>query len=179
MAQMTLSGSIKSDISVTASHAFDLATGTVPLRNTQTKTVDSSATSITCDLIWQSSGTIAGGGAAVDIDLNDAVACQGLMEYWGEDGTARKVQFDRVHFIYIRNTTSGAAAGESVLVVGVLVFTATVVPGMFVVTLIAPVLPIIFGVEIILGKRFEDPWAYGIGSALFVGWMMAAFFPLI
>lgn len=118
MAQMTLSGSVKSDISVTASHQFDLVTGTVPLRNAQTGTVSSAATSVTCDLIWQSSGTIAGGGAAVDIDLNDAVACSGIMEYWGEDDTSRNAQFDRVHGLYIRNTTTGAAAGASVLTVG-------------------------------------------------------------
>jgi hypothetical protein len=68
---------------------------------------------------------------------------------------------------------------QSVLVVGVLALTVSLVPGMYVVTLIAPVLPLIFGVEILLGKRFEDPWAYGIGSALLVGWMIASFFPLI
>lgn len=68
---------------------------------------------------------------------------------------------------------------QSVLVVGVLALTASLVPGMYVIILIAPVLPFIFGIETLLGKRFEDPWAYGIGSALFVGWMIASFFPLI
>jgi len=116
--EMTLSGSWKTDISVSATRAFDLATGTVPLRKTVTNTVSSAAASVTCDLIWQSTGTIAGGGAAVDIDLNDAAACAGIMEYWGEDETVRKAQFDRVHFLYIRNTTAGAAAGDSVLRVG-------------------------------------------------------------
>ena len=116
--EMTLSGSWKSDISISATRAFDLATGTVPLRKTTTDTVDSSATSVTCDLIWQSTGTIAGGAAAVDIDLNDAAVCGGIMEYWGEDDTVRKAQFSRIHFIYIKNTTTGAAAGESVMRVG-------------------------------------------------------------
>jgi len=115
--EMSLSGWWMSDISVSATRAFDLATGTVPLRNTQKKTVSSTATSVTCDLIWQHSATIAA-GVTVDIDLNDAAACGGIMEYWGEDATVRKVQFDRVHFLYIRNTTSGAAAGESSMRVG-------------------------------------------------------------
>jgi len=118
MAQMILAGNIKSDISVTATHIFDLATGTVPLRNTQTYQVSSAVSSITCDLIWQDAGTIAGGGAAVNIDLNDLAACGGLMEYWGVDGGVLKAQFDRVHYLYIRNTTVGAAAGESVMTVG-------------------------------------------------------------
>ena len=118
--QMTLSGTVRSDISITSTRAFDsgLVTGTVPLRNTQTGIVSSAATSITCDMIWQSTGTIAGGGANVDIDLNDAAACNGIMEYWNEDGGVRKATFDRVHYLYIRNTTTDAAAGESILSVG-------------------------------------------------------------
>ena len=118
--EMTLSGTVKSDISVTSTRAFNsgLVTGTVPLRNTQSGTVSSAATTVTCDLIWQSTGTIAGGGAAVDIDLNDAAACLGIMEYWNEDDGVRKAQFDRVHYLYVRNTTTGAAAGASIMRVG-------------------------------------------------------------
>lgn len=116
--EMTLTGSVKSEISVSATREFDLASGRVPLRQTWTQDVSSAATSQTMDMIWQNSGTIAGGGAAVDIDLNDVAACGGIMEYWGEDNTVRKAQFDRVHILAIRNTTEGALAGESVLRIG-------------------------------------------------------------
>jgi hypothetical protein len=50
---------------------------------------------------------------------------------------------------------------------------------MFIVILIAPVLPIIIAVESLVGVQYDAPWAYGIGSALFFGWMMAAFFPIV
>jgi len=116
--EMTLSGNVQVKLSVTATRVFDLVTGSVPLNITRTQAVSSSATSQTMDLIWQNETTIAGGGANVDIDLNDAAACAGIMEYWGEDDTVRKAQFSRVHAIYIKNSTTGAAAGESVLTVG-------------------------------------------------------------
>ena len=106
---MTLTGSVKADLSVTATHIFDLATGTVPLRKTPSTTVSSSATMHTMDLIWQDANTIAGGAAAVDIDLAGA-----LENYWGETAV-----FDRVHIVYVKNTTAGATAGNSVLRVGV------------------------------------------------------------
>ncbi len=118
MAQMTLGGTVKAVLSVTATHVFDMATGTVPLSKTATMIVDSAATSLTTDLIWQNISTIAGGGANVDIDLNDAAAAAGIMEFWGVDDGVRKCQFSRVHSIYIKNTTTDAAAGESILVVG-------------------------------------------------------------
>ena len=117
-AEMTLAGSVQAKLSVTATRIFDLATGSVPLNKTVSQTVSSSATTQTMDMLWQNATTIAGGGAAVDIDLNDAAVCGGIMEYWGEDDAVRKAQFDRVHVVYIKNTTTGAAAGESVLTIG-------------------------------------------------------------
>ena len=116
--EMTLAGSVQAKLSVTATRIFDLSTGSVPLNETTSQTVSSAATSQTMDMLWENKTTIAGGGAAVDIDLNDAAVCGGIMEYWGEDDTVRKATFDRVHVIYIKNTTSGAAAGESVLTIG-------------------------------------------------------------
>jgi dienelactone hydrolase len=68
---------------------------------------------------------------------------------------------------------------QSLLLVGPLVAMAFTVPGMYVVVLIAPVLPLILGVEMLMGAGLKDPWGYAIGSALFLGWMMAAFFPLV
>ena len=117
--EMTLAGSVQAKLSVTATRVFSgLATGTVPLNRTASQTVSSAATTQTMDMIWQNVTTIAGGGAAVDIDLNDLAACGGIMEYWGEDDTVRKAQYDRVHVLYIKNTTTGAAAGASVLRIG-------------------------------------------------------------
>ena len=54
-----------------------------------------------------------------------------------------------------------------------------VVPGLFVLILIAPVLPLVLAIKSITGAVFDDPWAYGLGSALFFGWLMASLFPLI
>ena len=118
LARMTLTGSVKAEVSVTATHPFDLVTGSAPLRKSNTQTVSSAATTQTMDAIWQNATTIAGGGAAVDIDLADAAACAGIMEYWGVDDGVRKIVFDRVHAIYIANVTTGAAAGASVISVG-------------------------------------------------------------
>lgn len=116
--RMTLAGWVKANLSVTATHDFDMASGTVPLKEINTQTVSSIAATMTMDAIWQNATTIAGGGAAVDIDLNDAAACGGIMEYWGVDDGVRKITFDRIYVIYISNVTSGAAAGESVIRVG-------------------------------------------------------------
>lgn len=116
--RMTLLGTAKAELSVTATHLFDLVTGTAPLRKTITQTVSSAAATLTMDAIWQNANTIAGGGAAVDIDLNDAAACAGIMEYWGVDDGVLKITFDRVYIIYIANVTTGAAAGESVITIG-------------------------------------------------------------
>jgi hypothetical protein len=68
--------------------------------------------------------------------------------------------------------------GQSFVVVAGLVLTASVVPGMFVLILVAPALPLVLAVESIAGSAFDDPWAYGLGSALFFGWLIAALFPL-
>ena len=105
---MTITGAIKSDISVVATNAFDLANGSVPLRNTQTQTTASASATVTCNLLWQDSGTIAGGAAAVDIDLDTS-----LEDYWGD-----AADFAKVYAIYIRNTTTGAGVGESIMTIG-------------------------------------------------------------
>jgi pimeloyl-ACP methyl ester carboxylesterase len=68
--------------------------------------------------------------------------------------------------------------GQSVILVTGLVLTASMVPGMFVLILVAPALPLVLAVESIAGSAFEDPWAYGLGSALFFGWLIVALFPL-
>jgi len=69
--------------------------------------------------------------------------------------------------------------GQSLLVVGGLLLAAFFVPGMGFLILIAPVLPLVLAAEGIAGSSFDDPWAYGLGSALFFGWLIAALFPLV
>lgn len=68
---------------------------------------------------------------------------------------------------------------QSAVFVAALFMMGMVVPGMFVVVLIAPILPLILGIEFIVGKHFDNPWAYAIGSALLIGWMVVSFFPII
>ncbi len=69
--------------------------------------------------------------------------------------------------------------GQSIILVAGLVLTASVVPGMFVLILVAPALPLVLAVESIAGSAFDDPWAYGLGAAMFFGWLIAALFPLV
>jgi hypothetical protein len=69
--------------------------------------------------------------------------------------------------------------GQSAILVGGLLLAAMFVPGMGILVLIAPVLPLVLAVESLAGVAFDDPWAYGIGSALFFGWLIAALFPLV
>ncbi len=66
----------------------------------------------------------------------------------------------------------------SVLMVA-LIATVSFVPGMGIIMLIAPVLPLILLVEGIIGNQFDDPWVFSVGSALLFGWMIASFFPII
>ncbi|HEY71216.1 MAG TPA: alpha/beta fold hydrolase [Anaerolineae bacterium] len=67
---------------------------------------------------------------------------------------------------------------QSVLAVAALLMVGMWVPGMYVVVLFAPVLPIIVGIELLISKPFDDPWTFAVGNALFFGWLIATFFPL-
>ncbi len=67
---------------------------------------------------------------------------------------------------------------QSVVAVATLMMVGMWVPGMYVVVLFAPVLPIILGVEFLMSKPFDDAWAFATGNALFFGWLIASFFPL-
>ncbi|MCD6404713.1 MAG: hypothetical protein J7M19_02685 [Planctomycetes bacterium] len=109
--QMTLSGSVKAEASVTATKSFDLANGTVSLGKVFSFAVDSSAASKSSDLLWQDEGTLAA-GATVTIDLA-GTGTNDPKDYWGDDAL-----FDRVHAVLISNTTAQAGAGQSVIEVG-------------------------------------------------------------
>jgi len=108
---MTLSGGIRTSASITAVNDFDLASGTVALSRNWGFTVDSSAASKTCDLLWQHEEVL-DPSETLTIDLAGSAAGD-PKDYWGADA-----RFDRVHAVLVKNTTSGAAAGESLLEVG-------------------------------------------------------------
>jgi pimeloyl-ACP methyl ester carboxylesterase len=67
---------------------------------------------------------------------------------------------------------------HSVVMVAALMILAFFTPGMFVLVLIAPILPIVLGVEILISRHVRDPWIFAVGNALFFGWLIAAIFPL-
>jgi hypothetical protein len=68
---------------------------------------------------------------------------------------------------------------QCVFITGGLIGTSLLVPGMFVLILMAPVFPLVLALESLVGAIFDDPWVYALGSALFFGWIIAALFPLV
>ena len=52
------------------------------------------------------------------------------------------------------------------------------VPRMYIVVLIAPIMPFVLALEILVSRHLDDPWIYAIGSASFFGWLLASFFPI-
>ena len=68
---------------------------------------------------------------------------------------------------------------QTSVLMAALIATAMYIPGMGIIMLIAPVLPIILLVEGIIGSQFDDPWVFSVGSSLLFGWLIASFFPLI
>lgn len=67
---------------------------------------------------------------------------------------------------------------QSTVVVAGLGLTIAVAPGLFFIVLLLPVFPIILGVLTVAGAALDRPWAAAIGSALFLGWILVAVFPL-
>ena len=53
------------------------------------------------------------------------------------------------------------------------------VPSLFFMALLLPFFPLVLGMLSWVGAFYDDPWSYGIASALFFGWMLAAVFPLV
>lgn len=52
------------------------------------------------------------------------------------------------------------------------------IPGLFFVLLILPVLPLVLAIMAVAGRGANDGWVFGVGSALFFGWLLLALFPL-
>lgn len=89
-------------------------------------------------------------------------------------------------FLAAGRAQAGASGGrrlglwlaQSLALVAGLILVVLLMPGMFFVSLLLPLVPIVFIVLVAAGAGFEHVWAYGLGSALFFGWMLAAVFPL-
>lgn len=69
--------------------------------------------------------------------------------------------------------------GQS-LVLSVGLLTAVfLVPGLFFLVLILPLLPIVIGLMAVVGGAVDEPWAVGLGNAMFFAWLLIALFPLV
>lgn len=68
--------------------------------------------------------------------------------------------------------------GQSVWLTASLILVVRLVPSLFVLVLVVPVLSLLFGIMFIAGSALDRPWSYGIGNALFFGWLVMAFFPI-
>lgn len=68
--------------------------------------------------------------------------------------------------------------GQSVALMGGLGTAVFLVPNLFFVVLILPMLPIVIGIMMVGGTAVERPWAYALGGAAFFAWLLVAVFPL-
>lgn len=80
----------------------------------------------------------------------------------------------------------GASAGkrvlwwlaQSIVVAGGLLLLLVLVPSLGFLMLLLPILPLLLGILAVAGAASDRAWAYGLGGALFIGWVIAAVFPL-
>lgn len=67
---------------------------------------------------------------------------------------------------------------QSAVIVAGLGLTIALSPDLFFIFLLLPVLPLLLGLLAIAGAALDRPWAVALGSALFLGWILVAVFPL-
>lgn len=67
---------------------------------------------------------------------------------------------------------------QSISLLAGLAMVVLLVPGMFFVFLLLPLVPLLVGILALAAMGFTRPWSYALGSALFFGWVLAAVFPL-
>ncbi|NJR68451.1 MAG: alpha/beta hydrolase, partial [Synechococcales cyanobacterium CRU_2_2] len=53
------------------------------------------------------------------------------------------------------------------------------VPSLFLWCCCCRFFPVVMGMLAWVGAFYDDPWTYGVASALFFGWLLAAVFPLV
>ncbi len=69
-------------------------------------------------------------------------------------------------------------AAQSAAIVVSLVLTMLVTPGVYFLSLILPVFPLILGVHAAAAGRQRSAWAFGLSAAMFASWALLAVFPL-
>jgi dienelactone hydrolase len=67
---------------------------------------------------------------------------------------------------------------KSVIVLVGLIALQRMVPGLTILGLMAPIIPILFVILDFANVHVRRPWAYALGSSLFLGWVLATVFPL-
>ena len=73
----------------------------------------------------------------------------------------------------------GLATAQSSVVVAALVMAGIGIPGLYIIVLAVPVLPILLAATATFGGVVRDPWVFALGNALFVAWALVAAFPLV
>ncbi len=69
-------------------------------------------------------------------------------------------------------------AGQSVALLAGLYLALLLAPSLGFLILLMPLLPVLLAILALAGAAVDRAWAYGIGGALFLGWVIAAVFPL-
>ena len=80
----------------------------------------------------------------------------------------------------------GAGAGtrvfwwlaQSIAVTGGLFLALLLAPSLGFLLILLPLMPLLLGIVAVVGAASGRAWAYGVGGALFIGWIIAAVFPL-
>ncbi|HEY9848670.1 MAG TPA: alpha/beta fold hydrolase [Leptolyngbyaceae cyanobacterium] len=67
---------------------------------------------------------------------------------------------------------------ETTILVSSLFLTVFLVPQLGFIYLILPIFPLVMAILHLAAAQIKEGWSYGIGSAIFFGWMLAAAFPL-
>ena len=67
---------------------------------------------------------------------------------------------------------------QSVAVTGGLFLALLLAPSLGFLLILLPLMPLILGIVAVAGAASGRAWAYGVGGALFIGWIIAAVFPL-
>jgi hypothetical protein len=67
---------------------------------------------------------------------------------------------------------------QTVVVVAALALAGQTIPGLYFVVLLLPALPIALAAGGMTGGALDESWAYGLGNALFLGWILVAVFPM-
>jgi pimeloyl-ACP methyl ester carboxylesterase len=67
---------------------------------------------------------------------------------------------------------------HSLLLAGAFILSMNLIPGLGVLILVLPLLPVILGLIELVNARFEGSWSYAISGAAFLSWILFAVFPM-